>query len=400
MPGEPVRLLFVCLGNICRSPTAEGVMRSLVEQAGMQDQIEIDSAGTGAWHVGSGADARASSTARARGVTLESVARQVVLDDFEAFDVVLAMDAENLRALRRLAGNEQQRAKIHLLREFDPASVGAADLDVPDPYYGGDGGFEEVFELVQAACAGLLERIRAGELVSLPAGASEASRVGGGDINEAFRVVLADGRAAFVKTRADAPRGEYAAEAAGLRWLAEPGALRTPEVLEVTEDHLALEWIEWGALSAQGAEEFGRGLAETHAAGARGFGTSGTSGFGWLRLSNERTADWASFYAQRRLAPMARIGAERGVLSVRAVAWLERVCERLPALVGPAGGRGAAARRSVGRQRAGGQHGATVADRPGGLRRAPRGGSGDAQAVRHAGRRADAGGVRGAEPAG
>ncbi len=139
-------------------------MRSLVEQAGMQEHIEIDSAGTGAWHVGSPADARASATARARGVALESVARQVVLDDFEEFDLVLAMDCENLRALSRLASDEEQRARIHLLREFDPASEGAGDLDVPDPYYGGERGFEEVFDLVQAACAGLLERIQAGEL--------------------------------------------------------------------------------------------------------------------------------------------------------------------------------------------------------------------------------------------
>jgi protein-tyrosine phosphatase len=157
-------VLFVCLGNICRSPTAEGVMRSLVEQAGLQERIEIDSAGTGAWHVGSPADARASATARARGVALESVARQVVLDDFEEFDLVLAMDSENLRALTRLASDEEQRARIRLLREFDPASEGAADLDVPDPYYGGEHGFEAVFDLVQAACAGLLGRIQAGEL--------------------------------------------------------------------------------------------------------------------------------------------------------------------------------------------------------------------------------------------
>jgi protein-tyrosine phosphatase len=160
----PFRVLFVCLGNICRSPTAEGVMRSLVEQAGLGGRIEIDSAGTGAWHVGSPADARASATAGARGVTLESVARQVILDDFEAFDVVLAMDSENLRALTRLASNEEQRARIRLLREFDPVSAGAEDLDVPDPYYGGDRGFEEVFDLVHAACVGLLERIKAGEL--------------------------------------------------------------------------------------------------------------------------------------------------------------------------------------------------------------------------------------------
>jgi fructosamine-3-kinase len=171
--------------------------------------------------------------------------------------------------------------------------------------------------------------------VSLPAGAREAERVGGGDINEAFRAVLADGRVAFVKTRADAPTGEYTAEAEGLEWLAEPGALRTPRVLEVAEDYLALEWIEPGALSAAGAEELGRGLAETHATSAPSFGFADSSGFGWLRLSNEPSADWASFYSERWLAPMTRIGAERGVLSAAAVAALERVCERLPELVGP-----------------------------------------------------------------
>ncbi len=174
--------------------------------------------------------------------------------------------------------------------------------------------------------------------MSLPASVRAAERVGGGDINEAFRAVLADGREAFVKTRADAPPGEYAAEAESLVWLAEPGALRTPRVLGVAEEYLALEWIEPGALSAAGAEELGRGLAETHAAGAPSFGFAGSSGFGWLRLSNEPSADWASFYAERRLAPMARIGAERGVLSAAAVVALERVCERLPALVGPAEG--------------------------------------------------------------
>jgi protein-tyrosine phosphatase len=163
-PRRVVRLLFVCLGNICRSPTAEGVMRALVEEEGLQDSIELDSAGTGAWHVGSPADARASATARGRGVTLEGAARQVLVDDLEAFDLVLAMDSENLRALRSLAADEEQRGRIHLLREFDPASAGSADLDVPDPYYGGKDGFEQVYDLVHAACAGLLEGIRAGRL--------------------------------------------------------------------------------------------------------------------------------------------------------------------------------------------------------------------------------------------
>ncbi|HTA12802.1 MAG TPA: low molecular weight protein-tyrosine-phosphatase [Solirubrobacteraceae bacterium] len=157
-----MRLLFVCLGNICRSPTAEGVMRSLVEREGLADAIEIDSAGTGAWHVGSPPDARASDAARARGVTLEGRARQVRVDDFNYFDLLIGMDASNVSELARLAPGADERAKVRLLREFDPASAEASDLDVPDPYYGAAGGFEEVFELVRAACEGLLADVREG----------------------------------------------------------------------------------------------------------------------------------------------------------------------------------------------------------------------------------------------
>lgn len=174
--------------------------------------------------------------------------------------------------------------------------------------------------------------------MTLPAGASHVRRVGGGDINESFRVRLADGREAFVKTRASAAPGEYAAEAAGLRWLAEPGALRTPRVLELDDRYLALEWVEPGRLDAAGAEELGRGLASTHAAGAPCFGASGAGlscGFGSLRLSNEPTDDWAGFYVERRLAPLARLAGERGALSASGVEAVERVCERMVALAGP-----------------------------------------------------------------
>jgi len=159
-----VRLLFVCLGNICRSPTAEGVMRALLRREGLQDSIGLDSAGTGSWHVGSAPDARASAVARTRGLTLDGRARQVSAEDFERFDLLLAMDSSNMRELRRLAPAAQQRAKVRLLREFDPASADAEDLDVPDPYYAANGGFEEVFDLVQAACEGLLEQIRTGQV--------------------------------------------------------------------------------------------------------------------------------------------------------------------------------------------------------------------------------------------
>ncbi len=156
----PTRLLFVCLGNICRSPTAEGVMRALVDREGLQGSIEVESAGTGGWHVGSPPDRRAAEAARARGVALDGTARQVRAQDFLDFDLLVAIDGENLRALRSLAPGGQERAKLRLLREFDPASAAAGDLDVPDPYYGAAGGFDEVFELVWTACEGLLERMR------------------------------------------------------------------------------------------------------------------------------------------------------------------------------------------------------------------------------------------------
>jgi protein-tyrosine phosphatase len=159
-----VRLLFVCLGNICRSPTAEGTMRALVREAGMEQEIELDSAGTGSWHVGSAPDERATAAAAGRGIVLEGAARRVRAEDFDDFDLILGMDSSNLADLRSLAEGDEQRAKVRLLREFDPASEGASELDVPDPYYGAGDGFERVLDQVQAACSGLLAQIRAGEL--------------------------------------------------------------------------------------------------------------------------------------------------------------------------------------------------------------------------------------------
>jgi fructosamine-3-kinase len=178
--------------------------------------------------------------------------------------------------------------------------------------------------------------------MSLPAGASDPRRVGGGDINQAWHVRL-NGEDAFVKTRPDAGEGEYALEAAGLQWLGEPGALRVPCAIEVADDYLALEWVAPGTLSVGGAEELGRGLAEIHAAGAPSFGDPGfgerlgvQARIGSLRLPNEPTEDWPSFYAQRRLLPLARIARDRDALSSAGVAAVERVCERLGEIAGSA----------------------------------------------------------------
>jgi fructosamine-3-kinase len=176
--------------------------------------------------------------------------------------------------------------------------------------------------------------------VTLPPGARDERRVGGGDINEAFHVVLANGREAFVKTRSDSHAGEYRAEADGLRWLAAPGHIRTPEVLEVGEDYLALEWVAHGRLHPDGVDELGRGLARTHASGAPRFGDfreggAGGARFGSLGLPNDPTEDWPTFYAERRLRPLARIARERDALRPSGIDAVERVADRMPELAGP-----------------------------------------------------------------
>jgi protein-tyrosine phosphatase len=155
---SPTRVLFVCLGNICRSPLAEGVFRSLVEEAGLGSQFEIDSAGTGSWHVGEQPDARAVMVARDHGVELDSRARQVTEDDLVAFDHIVAMDHDNLRTLERMAASSGDDADIRLLRAYDSDPDGD---EVPDPYYGGVSGFENVYQIVRRSCEGLLAHLRA-----------------------------------------------------------------------------------------------------------------------------------------------------------------------------------------------------------------------------------------------
>ncbi len=151
-------VLFVCLGNICRSPLAEGVFQHLVIEAGLGQRFEVDSAGTGAWHVGERPDARAEMVAKQHGVELQSRARQITEDDLRHFDYVIVMDRENLRNIERMASASGSEAQIRLLRDFDSEAEGE---EVPDPYYGGASGFENVYEMVHRSCQVLLQRLQA-----------------------------------------------------------------------------------------------------------------------------------------------------------------------------------------------------------------------------------------------
>ncbi len=155
------RICFVCLGNICRSPTAEAVMAHRLEFDDLDVHVEVESAGTGSWHAGHPPDERARDEAVRRGIAMGGTARQFVVDDFARFDLVMAMDADNAAALSALAPDDEARAKVHLLREFDPETHG--DQDVPDPYFGGQEGFAHVFDMVDRSITGLI-----GHIATLP----------------------------------------------------------------------------------------------------------------------------------------------------------------------------------------------------------------------------------------
>jgi protein-tyrosine phosphatase len=152
-----VRICFVCTGNICRSPTAEGIMRHLVEQRGLSGRIHVESAGTGSWHVGQRADSRSRAAGRARGYALDRRAQQFTRHFFDRFDYVLVADDDNRGHLERLAPDDTAVQKIHMLRDFDPSCPKGSE--VPDPYYGGAEDFEIVLDVCEAACRGLLDHL-------------------------------------------------------------------------------------------------------------------------------------------------------------------------------------------------------------------------------------------------
>ena len=152
-----ISVCFVCLGNICRSPTAEGVMLKKLKDHNLQDAIAIDSAGTSAYHVGERADPRSRECANKRGYELPSRARQFTMQDFEQFDYIIAMDQSNLQNLLQ-SSNEEQPQKIFMFRQFEEGMN--SQSDVPDPYYGGSSGFDNVLDICERGCDGLIEFLK------------------------------------------------------------------------------------------------------------------------------------------------------------------------------------------------------------------------------------------------
>jgi protein-tyrosine phosphatase len=153
---NPFKLVFVCLGNICRSPTAEGIFIHKVKEAGLEDYFYIDSAGTAAYHVGEPANSKSQATANKHGIHLPRKARKFEYADFEDFDLILAMDSENLSNIRELDRKNRFSDKIKMMREFDPSP---GNGEVPDPYYGGLEGFENVFQVLNRSSEALLEEL-------------------------------------------------------------------------------------------------------------------------------------------------------------------------------------------------------------------------------------------------
>lgn len=159
---ESKSILFVCLGNIVRSPLAENLFRHLAAEQGDDGRYVVDSAGTSSYHVGDSPDSRMRRTAERHGLEYTGRSRQVSESDLRSFDIIVAMDQSNASSLRSLARTEDQEAKIHMMRDFDPQTDGAAD--VPDPYYGGIEGFENTYEIVERSVKGLLEALEQGEV--------------------------------------------------------------------------------------------------------------------------------------------------------------------------------------------------------------------------------------------
>lgn len=160
---EKTRVCFVCLGNIVRSPLGESMLRHLADEAGAGHKYEVDSAGTSSWHVGEQPDSRMRRVARDHGLVYSGRSRQFVPEDLDSFDIIIAMDTTNKKNILNLSSTSSHHQKVFLMRDFDPYA--GSNKSVPDPYYGGIDGFEEVYGIVERACRGLLDSLESGSII-------------------------------------------------------------------------------------------------------------------------------------------------------------------------------------------------------------------------------------------
>ena len=331
-----IKVVFVCLGNICRSPTAEGVFRALVEEEGLGARIAVDSAGTGAWHTGEAPDPRAQEAARRRGVDLSALrARKATKQDFSTFDYVLAMDLDNLAALKNLCPPGEEH-RLALLLDYAPR---AGRRDVPDPYYIGGQGFENVLDLIETASRGLLAHIpkdpflgpsvlgdiakTIGRLAGSPV--AGFSPLGGGCIAAVYRVALEDGRALAAKV------GDgLAVEGTMLRYLALNSRLPVPRVVHAGDELLVMDFIEAGDGIDRPAEVHAAELlADLHGITTDAFGFERATVIGGLEQPNPWTPGWLDFFRDQRLLYMGLQALDAGRLPGRLMKRLEVLAGRL-----------------------------------------------------------------------
>ena len=379
-PGAPYRVCLVCLGNICRSPMAETVLRAELAAAGLDGAVVVDSAGTGDWHVGDAMDPDARAALASRGYDGSDPqthrARQFKPSWLAQRDLILAMDARNLADLQRMARSSgvQGDDRIRLFGEVGGLTE-AGDGDIPDPWGGGADQFGHVLDLLSAAApviagglapAARARRSRRGRLRDRaprrPMTFTSAARQVAGQTGLAVRearvvgsqhgyqhvmITLAGGRRAFAKVAAaagpatavpDEMAAAFAAEASSLRWLAEADAVPVPEVLAVTEAALVISMIPPGHATPSAAFRFGTELARLHAAGSEDFGAPWRGFIASLPLDNTPApaARWPQWYASRRLLPYLRRAVDSGALRPEDGRLVEAVMDRIDSLAGPA----------------------------------------------------------------
>ncbi len=335
---DKIRVLFVCSGNICRSPMAEAVFAQRVDRAGLAERFEIASAGTGDWHVGESPHHGTLAVLRRHGVPPIAGKRAQAIDQamLARADYIIAMDEGHVRDLR--AFGYRTGGKVSRLLDYAPD---APTSDVPDPYYSGE--YEGVYELVLAGTRGLLDYVRQNEGLSLRTSLADAlaaagdatpiramEQVGGGDINEAARIVTERGRY-FVKWNLRAPPRMFEVEARGLQLLKSIQAVRVPEVIAVIDrpPALVLEWIEMRGSKSDAAGTLGEQLARQHRALGQTYGLDHDNYIGANPQPNQPTSSWIDFFRDQRLRFQMELARRKGYLGGQRASLLERLMSRL-----------------------------------------------------------------------